>query len=186
MQATEQRDDGNAEKETWSNLETLFTCGLDSSSFTLCNGGFDNFSEASSLLGGPSLCGVFNELEDHFQFYQAADPIVTSVHVISPPQDCSSNYNAPTCPREEEIEVHLGRRRMLSPLTLKSEKSERSFASISEDGTEFFSTSNDKSTIAMDLQMTPSPVNSARSRMLLDEPTMFDFARVWKAGSRDQ
>jgi len=69
---------------------------------------------------------------------------------------------------------------------LKSEKSEKSFASISEDGSEFFRTSNDKSLVAMDLQMTSSPVNSARNRMLLDEPTMYDFARVWKSGSRDQ
>jgi len=43
LQATEQRDDGDAMKEPWSNLESLFTCGIDSSSFTLCNGGFDNF-----------------------------------------------------------------------------------------------------------------------------------------------
>ncbi len=186
LQATEQRDDGDVIKEPWSNLESLFTCGFDSSSFTLCNGGLDNFSDASSPLGGPSLCGVFNELEDQFQFYHTVDPVVASVHVTPPPQDCSSNYSGPTSPREEELEVHLGRRRVLSPLTLKSEKSEKSFASISEDGSEFFRACSDKSLVAMDLQMTLSPVNSARNRMLLDEPTMYDFARIWKAGSRDQ
>jgi hypothetical protein len=90
-------------------------------------------------------------------------------------------------PRSEEIEVHLGRRRvLLSPLTLKSEKSEKSFASISEIGSEVFKSDNDKSLLMMDFPMTPSPMNSTRNKMFLDEPTMYDFARVWKTGSRDQ